>query len=568
MTTHATDGEPAAAAAAFSEWASRQRGAPAHPAALVRAIEPSDEYLGYLSTEIHGRRAVWREVPASSRLRVSPPSLSLDGVDAWSANAASVRERSDHVAICGECDGAKSVTCFTCNGHAKIVCRDCHGKRKAYGYASNGSYRLMNCTGCRGRGEVDCPHCHRGLATCARCQGEGRLQRWIEIETWSRSAAARHPEALARQLAWPEELSNEAMTRDAHLVADVDRLHRIAAEDLGAIPPRWLEILSPELEAGERVARQRLRIARLPLFTVAYAAGGDEDRALFVGRRLHPPAEGARNAFTRRAATLRLARNALLITAVCVAIVLFGRGAFYRSTLTLLGFLAFAGTLAAMYGGVAEWTSTRRMRPWLIGIAATLLVGAALTAAALPRLGHAQRAIAAGELDDAELELAALGEKSTPDAWADLRLARLAQTRDLGLALGFAAQIPASMPQHGEAVAQIERLSLGIVKEEVAREDWPAAAQTIASVREAGVPATTFAPLSAALLSAAQKAIVAADDEESARRRLDERLKAEAILAAWEQATNNSGTPALVALRTAMAHDVAELERPSRRGRS
>lgn len=46
----------------------------------------------------------------------------------------------------------------------------------------------------------------------------------------------------------------------------------------------------------------------------------------------------------------------------------------------------------------------------------------------------------------------------------------------------------------------------------------------------------------------------------TARARLDARLAAEQAWAAWETATEQSGTAPLIALRTAMARDVTALE--------
>jgi hypothetical protein len=52
--------------------------------------------------------------------------------------------------------------------------------------------------------------------------------------------------------------------------------------------------------------------------------------------------------------------------------------------------------------------------------------------------------------------------------------------------------------------------------------------------------------------------------EDDTSRRLRLRLTAEETLVSWETATGAWGTPSLIALRTAMARDVAALERRRR----
>src|SRR5205085_3886856 len=157
-----------------------------------------------LNTELSGRRVYWRSVGASSKSRITFPTVAIETIDAWNVEALPLRQESNHVAICDECNGDKKIVCRDCGGRGTSMCPACRGGRKMYGYASNGSRRLLNCTTCRGKGELDCNNCRRGFATCQTCGGEGRVQRWIELETWQRSIALRHPEAVARRFGWDE----------------------------------------------------------------------------------------------------------------------------------------------------------------------------------------------------------------------------------------------------------------------------------------------------------------------------------------------------------------------------
>src|SRR4051812_9044144 len=207
---------------AFVRWASVQAAAPAHAEALIEDVQIAHEYAGLLDAEIDGRRVVWKAVPAAARARVTAAAMAIGDVDAWSIDPAVLRQRSDHIGVCSTCAGEKKLRCTACSG-GKTRCAACNGQRKAYGYASNGAYRLLNCTACRGKGEIDCAHCRRGVAVCTTCAGEGRLQRWMEVESWQRSISKSHPETAARQFAWGDRPANEALARDGELLHDVLR---------------------------------------------------------------------------------------------------------------------------------------------------------------------------------------------------------------------------------------------------------------------------------------------------------------------------------------------------------
>lgn len=595
--------------AAFVAWASRRRGAPRDTASLVYEVTVSHDHVGLLATEIQGRRVVWKDISASSRTRVTVPSLTPETIDPWSVDPASLRERSEHIAICDACNGEKKVHCSVCGGIGKQICGTCGGQRKMYGYAANGSRRLLNCNICRGKGELDCDHCRRGIATCGTCGGEGRLQRWIQLEWWRRSVTATQPQVIARQCRWPENPANEGITRDADLVADVDRPHRLTSADLGNLPARWLELLAPPLQPGERIARQRLRIARLDAFTVRYRLGDDEDRVTFTGRQLAPPAAAVPDAFARRASNLRSLRMLLLTTAVVVAVISLARGTFYWSLPTMLSLVVFGGALGAAYATAAEWTAARRrVRHWLLASVAAFLVASALAVAALPRVSHAQRLIAAGSLDRAESELRALVDRAPAHVWADLRVARVAGASDIDQARTVLEQIPREMPQYAvasvafdalvlrlvdrnvrahllapaaktlallsessrgkpEAIAAAASVYIPLARRSITNREWSDAADAIASARRFGVAAQELEPLTDPIRDAADALMRTAARETGAENRLHRRLEAEAVLVSWERAAGHWGTPALIALRSAAARDLAAAEKAARRRR-
>jgi hypothetical protein len=305
-----------------------------------------------------------------------------------------------------------------------------------------------------------------------------------------------------------------------------------------------------------------------------------------------------------------LLRRLLLATGVVIALLSLARGAFYWSVPTLLGLLAFAGTLAMLHGAAADWSAGRHhIRRWLIAAGSFLALAIALTVIALPRVAHAERLIAAGTLDRAETELKALARDDTARLWANLHLARIRQAVDIAAARDALAQIPRELPQHAIGTAAVDERILRtasadaqreqwvnaaaalallsddargqprsvavatavyvpLAREKVARTDWPGAAEAIVAARDIGVATAQLEPFTKVILAAGLQAVAKAARENDARRRLQARLRAEKILVAWERASGTAGTPPLMTLRTAMAHDLATVERVARRRRT
>ncbi len=595
---------------AFAQWASLQAGAPRDSAKLIEHVDVSHDHLGLFDTEVHGRRFVWKSVPVSARSRATTPAVAIETLEPWSIEAVPLREQTIHIAACTTCAGEKKVRCHTCGGTGKTICPACNGQRKMYGYSANGAYRLLNCTTCHGKGQLDCIACRRGIAVCAECAGEGRVQRWVEIETWNRSVSTVHPRTIGLQFAWRENPATEVITRDAEFLADVERPYPLTSSDLGDVPAQWLDILKSELMPGERVARQLLRVARVPTYSVDYRLGADEDRISFVGLRLVGPQSGAGSVFARRAVRLRSLRWLLIAVGIVITLVSLSRGVFFWSVSTFLSLFASGGALVAIYVAAADWTAARlQTRRWLI-VAASCLVGAIVFAlASLPRVGHAERLIVVAHLEDADAELHALGDEAAPSTWADLRLAQIREATNIEAARGTLAKIPRELPQYVTATNAVDALILQtarnharmrrwssasdalallsqnargrpeivaiattvhvpLARQRIEAADWPGAASVIVAARRFGVAPLALEPLTAAIRTAGIDRAAEAKRESDAGKRLRLRLAAEETLVSWERSTETWGTPFLIALRTSMAHDIALLEHRERRRRA
>ena len=87
----------------------------------------------------------------------------------------------------------------------------------------------------------------------------------------------------------------------------------------------------------------------------------------------------------------------------------------------------------------------------------------------------------------------------------------------------------------------------------------------VRAARALGLTDAELMPLTETIHAAAIDAVESASRQSDASRRLRERVDAEATFVAWERASGTWGTPPLIALLTAMARDVAALEKSARR---
>ena len=79
--------------------------------------------------------------------------------------------------FCSACSGKGKVTCRQCAGTNKTPCGPCAGCGKIrinVRYTDTGQQTkggIRTCSSCKGKGHLDCMHCKRGRAPCARCKG-------------------------------------------------------------------------------------------------------------------------------------------------------------------------------------------------------------------------------------------------------------------------------------------------------------------------------------------------------------------------------------------------------------
>lgn len=602
------DGVRAVGARAFAAWA-EPYDPPSNAAELIESTVLSEEHVALLQTDWHGRRAVWATVPYAGSARAGVAARDPSNVDAWDEDETALRRTTEHIALCDTCGGKGKTECAECGGSGHDTCRTCNGASKEYGYASNGSRRLLNCPTCRGKGRTDCIACRRGIAPCRICSGEKRLQKWIAIEKSSRTETAEVPPALAAHFGWTGASNMTDLEAEGRVVLSVEKPWRLRQQDLGSLHESWLQQLTARTAspaASERVARQHLRVVSIPRLRVTYRVGSETDVIEAVGMRLRISEASRHGLLPGRASNLRLLRRFLVAAAAIALIVYFSRGVFYWSASSAAAAACFSIMLIALYGFAKDRMTSRRHVPRWFG---AMLLFAAATAGlvwnASPRTSRAAQAIRNGSLDAAERELKALGDASTPSLWADLHLARIRATNSYETALAEAAKITAGLSQAAiahaladqlivkaatvemhagrpataatillraspslarspEVIALANEIFPSLAVRSVAKQDWRAAADALRSARQFGVDVgvtQTARDLRAEALRLTTTALATAD----ARKRLDRSIAAERLWVAWEVATGAENTPALLRVRASMARDVTFLESRRRR---
>jgi hypothetical protein len=592
-------------ATAFRRWSADIRSAPANAEEFIRTVTASVEYVGLLTTTIIGRRPIRRIIAYHGDRRViAAPPTAFHAPDVWGCDPPQVRAATDHIAVCPACSGAGKGTCATCGGSGQLRCGSCNGAGKAYGYASNGSMRLMNCKTCRGKGSVVCGPCHRGVATCATCAGGQTVQQWIEVEQWQRVTGGVYPRVATAE-SWVFDMTDAEIANDAEIITSIDAKGALTAERLGSIPATWLRQLrtatADPQTTNERITAERLRMTAIPRLRVEYAFGGKSDGIDFIGRRLRPAVTGP-SLFEKRAAAIRWTIVAAMLALAVGSAMYFARGAYFRGiegrTFVAAAALAIGTTLFAAFRSV-----DRRKGSLAATAAWTAAVAIALWAE--PSVADARRRISRNDLAGARDELVALApeQQASGDdrtAWADLRVALARTTPSWREAIDDANAVPRSLPQHAAAAAAadakirdafehavrqefldqaaeafkagsptlrialadpaIKMVYLPLAQRALTSADWKRAAEHLQDARAAGADNESVRMVAAPLWRRARGAAATAAASSDSRRRLARRADAEALFVAWEKCVGVENTPELIALRTAMASDIRKAE--------
>jgi hypothetical protein len=453
----------AAAVRVFAAWVRQLPMPPRDPSGLVRGTHIQTRHLGRLTSTIMKRTLSWSEAALPGRSAVSRPPVQVDAIDPWAITRSKLHAASRHVGSCAHCAGQGNITCSVCNGTTKAKCSTCNGVGKAYGYAVNGSRRLLKCKSCRAKGEVDCTACSEGKVMCSPCRGWGAVEQWLEVSEASRvDVRLEHNPDVQRVFRWAydDNQASSPVEADARVSAEISSEGPLSREELARqLPLAWVEnewqTIQPKLASHERVCRQVLQFLEIPAVDVTYSTGAMAGSVRFEGRRLlAPPMRAFGDAISVYASKLQRVRLVLFTLTAAIPLVYLFRGKYFWNGLVL--------TLVACAIGVAIVTvrffeaatlARTTARRWGAVVVAGLVLACCLTVAAEPSLHAARRHLAKNRIDKARAELLALGKDGEirgAELWADLHLSEALQTDDTTAIAVSAVKIPVRIPVAGE----------------------------------------------------------------------------------------------------------------------
>lgn len=488
-----------AAVETFAAWARQLPVAPKNPAEFIRSVEPRTRYASRLFTVIAERKVHWRKGPAGSSARVTGLKLEPDSVDPWAESQESLRQISLSILACAPCAGAGAFPCSRCKGTQSVRCPGCGGARKAYGYASNGSRRLMNCKQCGATGALPCTHCDGGRVPCSTCRGTGREEQWLEfVETSRTDILVMLENEELRGLPWASAANPESpavMDADAKLLGEVGSRGALTRERAAVLLPEdWLQANwgKVQLQPGprERIRRQLFQVFEVPSIQVSYAIADAPPTTIhFEGRRMLAPPTSVDRQFAQRARKVWAARALLLALAVGIPLAYLFRGLYFWSGWVVLLALCLGASAVFADRFVRERTLGRKdSRLGTTGAAVAAALAAVMAVAAEPRIGAAERYLAEGRLDAARRELDALGAPETPShqrAWATLNLAHALQGKTVEDVSRDAVLLPEDSQERAKVNQHLYELTRSSVLDHLQHKNLAAALSVITTAAPA-----------------------------------------------------------------------------------
>lgn len=487
----------AAARGVFATWVGQSPVAPEDPNALVRDVNLERRHWARLETEIAARSATWREKAYNGSEQVFASSPPTGVADLWVTSEEELRRVSRHICRCGTCDGGGQVTCPECGGQARVQCSNCQGTGKAYGYAKNGSRRLMNCRVCSGQLELQCPSCEAGTRQCANCGGSGRRERWLEMAETRRVEVRGGPaEHLPQAFSWSkaaEDASRDEICVDAMLIGQTDVRGALSDAQVANLAPmtrigHQLKDLQPALRNDERIERQSLTVFEIPSVVLTYGLPGTKPATVrFEGLRMLAPPVNSDESFALRARRLWLTRRVLAGIVLGVPLVYLARGEYFRNGLVAVLAVCLGAVAFAMYRLVRSLMlygiARARVWAWITGIGAVILGG--LVVQVEPSVRAARRFLSSDHLDAAKQELVALGGPERPDhaeLWASLHLAIAKKATDPEIIRTELTQIGTQTPQRQACARHLCEVVEIAAHQQLAAKQWQHAEALLALV--------------------------------------------------------------------------------------
>jgi len=475
---------------AFHDWIRGFPFAPVETQQLIRDVAYREQRFARLTTEYEARKIVHRSGRCSGRHTFGAVRHRTNDFDAWSISDDDLRVRTIRAEACADCSGSGRITCVACSGYGRSTCGGCNGAGKAYGYAKNNSYRLMNCKACRGRGSLDCS-CVAGRVSCRTCEGSGRVDGWLAIERVTRVDVRCDATTLdAGALPWLEHGGAEdVIGRDAVIVATLSssttlsesETKKIAADN--QLDPTSVVFPRP-INTAERVREQKLEVIAIPEVLITYEMSGRAETLSFVGRRMLAPTRmhSRQRLIEKRSRFLRHVLNGGVALPLIAGFIYAARGAYFWNVETAFLILTLAVGTGAAFG--AAWLGTlgrTAARTWAVLALLTFVASGALAVTAEPQLRDARAFLSRGDLDAARTELLALGvdDPMEKKAWADLTLAVTRTKTSPAEAAVAAAEVPENSSQRQVANGHVDTLVAAVIEADLASNEVGSATAAI-----------------------------------------------------------------------------------------
>lgn len=430
----------------------------------VTATPTLEERYERTLSVIERRVVVVRWAPApvgAERLAAAPVAAEWDG---WAVDGTSLAGKTQVVARCGGCDGAKTEDCSGCSGRRVRTCETCGGRGRVAGQRAGGK----QCPNCRAKGQRRCEFCRgKGRVECRGCAGSGRASAWLEVETSVREEVRISPQTAAtlahRRLGDAADFDSEDWP---HSLAGDTGTVRLEGDDRTRGLPQLAEGLVPSLDPGrDRLVNMRHQRFAARTHRFGYANAFGEGHVDVSG----DPPEILRSTkwgpLWARLGVLVAASLGSLMAQALIFGAYVSRHAWFEQHGSG-GWLALVGLLTsvAAVGTLAVATSTRgglRGRDArLLGAMAVagVLVGGAVWNVSGPSIEAARTAYERGELADAALTAdahAAIEGKSSAYAELvdDMRLAGVSRAVDVRAAAQLLGERWTSETKRAEAAA-------------------------------------------------------------------------------------------------------------------
>jgi hypothetical protein len=222
---------------AVRAWSKSILGAPWRLEDMMVPARRQDEMLVRVATEIQRREVVEQRIADTEGRHPLSRRIDPRSVDPWTLANRELREGTEDVETCPQCQGSGGVGCAACHGSALARCSACGGTGSAA--ASGGS--PARCATCRGSGSLACGQCGgRGGVACNACEGSGQQLVWFEWRQTSRVEVSLVPDSPVAD-AYPQ-LTEKRMLAKSDLVAFNVLAAAMSSGASGAISPGALAL--------------------------------------------------------------------------------------------------------------------------------------------------------------------------------------------------------------------------------------------------------------------------------------------------------------------------------------